>query len=157
QRALTEKQSRMLDLQMEHLHEERDLHHRHLALRFFGDRLRIGLQVVGLMVSALLFVAFGVYIVQAYNDHSIVIEAFDVPPDLAARGITGKVLATGMLDKLAALDKASASIRAANTYADSWRGIKVDIPETGISVGELNDYMRDWLGQRTHVTGEVVR
>ncbi len=156
-RALAEKQMQMLDLQMENLHEERELQHRHLALRYFGDRLRIGLQLVGLTFSAGVLIALGVFLWQAHEDHSVVVEAFDVPPDLAARGITGKVLAMEMLDKLSALDKSSASVRAASTYANNWSSIKVDIPDTGISVGDLNDVLRDWLGHRTHVTGELVR
>src|ERR1017187_9648010 len=51
---LTDAQRRLVGLQMEHLHEERAIHHRHLALKYFGDRLRIGLQLLvisfGLMV-----------------------------------------------------------------------------------------------------------
>jgi tetratricopeptide (TPR) repeat protein len=31
----------------------------------------------------------------------------------------------------------------------------VEIPDTGISIGELNRYLRRWLGKETHITGEI--
>jgi tetratricopeptide (TPR) repeat protein len=48
--------------------------------------------------------------------------------------------------------------RPASTYANDWGGeIKVEIPETGVSIGELNRYLRQWLGSQTSISGEVVR
>ena len=37
------------------------------------------------------------------------------------------------------------------------QGIKLDIPETGISLTELDDFLREKLGHDTHITGEIVR
>ena len=33
----------------------------------------------------------------------------------------------------------------------------MEIPETGVSLGELNRYLRQWLGHETRITGDVVR
>jgi hypothetical protein len=49
--ALLESQRKLLDLQIENLREERTLQHRHLAFRYFGDRLRIGLQLLAIAVG----------------------------------------------------------------------------------------------------------
>src|SRR5262249_49332554 len=35
--------------------------------------------------------------------------------------------------------------------------IKIDIPETGVSLGELEAFLRDRLGDDTRVSGEIVR
>ncbi len=45
------------------------------------------------------------------------------------------------------------------TYANDWgqQGIKLDIPETGVSLTELDDFLREKLGQESHITGEIVR
>ena len=157
-------QRRMLSLQMEHLHEQRALQvehlkqqEKHLRLRYFGDRLRIGLQLLGIVFGAAVAIALGAMAWNAHEDHGVSIEAFAVPPDLAQRGITGQVIASQLLDKLALLQAATVTARPASTYANDWGGdIKVEIPETGVSIGELNRYLREWLGSPTRITGEVI-
>jgi tetratricopeptide (TPR) repeat protein len=81
-----------------------------------------------------------------------------VPPDLAQRGLTGQVVASRILDRLSELQEQTVTGRPASTYANDWGDeIKMEIPETGVSIGELNRYLREWLGHETRVTGEVVR
>jgi tetratricopeptide (TPR) repeat protein len=158
-------QTRFLRLQSEHLHEQRALQVRylehqekHLKLRYFGDRLRIALQLLG-VVAGLAVVAFLAAMAwNAHRDRGVSIAAFSVPPDLAQRGLTGQVVASQLLDRLAGLQKQTVSGRPGSTYANDWGGdIKVEIPETGVSIGELNRYLREWLGRETRITGEVVR
>jgi tetratricopeptide (TPR) repeat protein len=159
------KQSRMLDLQMEHLHEQRALQVRHLEhqekhlkLRYFGDRLRIALQLLGVLAGLAVVAFLGAMAWNAHEDHGVAIAAFSVPPDLAQRGLTGQVAASQLLDRLAALQQQTVTARPASTYANDWGGdIKVEIPETGVSIGELNRYLREWLGSETRISGEIVR
>jgi len=93
---------------------------------------------------------------RAHEDYGVVIEAFSVPPDMAAKGITGEVLAAQMLDKLSAMQAATYSFRAPSNYVNAWSNdIKVEIPDTGVSVGEFNRYLSGWLGHETHISGEV--
>jgi hypothetical protein len=81
-----------------------------------------------------------------------------LPPDLASRGLSGEVVASQLLDKLARMQAETNSIRPAGTYRNNWGDdIKVEIPDTGISIGELNRYLRHWLGRETHITGEIYR
>src|SRR5262249_8767980 len=80
-----------------------------------------------------------------------------VPPDLAARGLTGQVVAARMLDNLSAMQAQNNSSRAPGSFANNWGDdLKVEIPETGVSVGELNRYLHRTLGRKTIITGEVV-
>jgi tetratricopeptide (TPR) repeat protein len=163
--AFLDTQTRMLELQMEHLHEQRSLQvehlkqqEKHLRLRYFGDRLRIGLQILGMVAGLAIVIFLGALAWNAHEDHGVSIEAFSVPPDLAQRGLTGQVIATQVLDRLASLQAQTVTSRPASTYANDWGGdIKVEIPETGVSIGELNRYLRQWLGSQTVITGEVVR
>ena len=87
-----DKQTRMLELQMEHLHEQRALQvehlkqqEKHLRLRYFADRLRIGLQLLGIVFGVAVALALGAMAWNAHEDHGVSIEAFAVPPDLAQR------------------------------------------------------------------------
>jgi tetratricopeptide (TPR) repeat protein len=158
-------QTRFLRLQSEHLHEQRALQvrylehqERHLKLRYFGDRLRVGLQLLTMLVGLAVVVILGSMAWQAHEDHGVTIEAFTVPPDLAARGLTGQVMASKVLDLLSQMQADTNTVRPAASYANDWAGdIKVAIPETGVSLGELNRALRQWLGRETHVTGELVR
>ncbi len=141
-------------LQLEHLRQQ-DKHHR---LRYFGDRLRIGLQLLAILFGLSVAVVFGAMAWQAHEDHGVSIAAFSVPPDLVQRGLTGQVIASRLLDRLADLQAQTVTARPASTYANDWGGdIKVEIPETGVSIGELNGYLRQWLGHETRISGEVVR
>jgi tetratricopeptide (TPR) repeat protein len=159
------KQSRLIDLQTEHLHEQRELQVRylghqekHLRLRYFGDRLRVGLQLLTILIGLAVVIILGSMAWQAHQDHGVVIEAFTVPPDLAARGLTGQVMASKVLDRLSQMQTDTSTGRPAKSYANDWAGdIKVAIPETGVSLGELNRALRQWLGRETHITGELVR
>jgi tetratricopeptide (TPR) repeat protein len=86
----------------------------------------------------------------------LVIEEFSVPPDLAAKGMTGQAVASLMLDKLTAMQNATASFRPARSYSNNWgNDLKVEIPDTGVSVGEAYRFLRGWLGHETRISGEV--
>jgi tetratricopeptide (TPR) repeat protein len=150
--------SRLLELQIHRLKREEELEVSHLRWRRFNDQLRGVLQIMAAAVAGLVVAAIGAAVWRAYQDDGVVIEAFSVPPDLAAKGLTGQVIAAQMQDKLSALQTATYSFRAPSSYASAWsKDIKVEIPETGVSIGEFDRYLADWLGHETHVRGEVWR
>ncbi len=77
---------------------------------------------------------------------------------MAARGVTGQAVAAELLDKLSEMQDATQSGRAANSYASNWGDdIKVQIPDTGVSVGEVYRALVLWLGHQSRITGEVYR
>jgi tetratricopeptide (TPR) repeat protein len=156
--AFLDEQTRLTRLQTEHLHEQRELTLSRMRLGRWKDRVSLALQLLTGLVG--LAVAAGVAVMawQAHQDHGLVVAPFSVPPDLAQRGLTGQVVASRVLDRLAELQNQTVTGRPPSTYANDWGDdIKVEIPETGVSIGELNRWLREWLGGETRVTGEVVR
>ena len=151
-------QTDLVRIQKEHLHEQRALMTSRLRLGRWKDRITLALQAMTAVVGAAVAASVAVMAWQASQDHGLSITPFSVPPDLAARGLTGQVAAAKVLDRLSELQAQTVSARPASTYDENWGDdIKVEIPETGVSLGELNRYLRQWLGHETRITGEVVR
>jgi tetratricopeptide (TPR) repeat protein len=156
--AFLDRQTRLLDLQTEHLHEQRELMLSRLRWGRFSDRLKALLQGLTVLVGTAVAGAIAVMAWQAHEDHGATIEAFSVPPDFAQRGLTGQVVASQLLDRIAEFQARTVTLRPASSYANDWGGdIKVEIPETGVSIGEMNRYLREWLGSQTRISGEIVR
>jgi tetratricopeptide (TPR) repeat protein len=156
--AFLEKQGRLIDLQTEHLHEQRELILSRLRWGRFSDRVKAAIQVMTALVGLAVALAIGAMAWRAHEDHGVTIAAFAVPPDFAQKGLTGQVVASQVLDRLADLEAKTVTARPASTYVNDWGGdIKVEIPETGVSLGELNRYLREWLGHETRISGEVIR
>ena len=156
--AFLDRQSRLTELQTEHLHEQRELVLSRLRLGRWKDRLSLTLQAMTAAVGVAFAGAVAVMAWQAHQDHGVSIAAFSVPPEFAQRGLTGQVVATEVLDRLSQLQAATITARPTSTYANDWGAdIKVEIPETGVSIGELSHWLREWLGSATRISGEVVR
>jgi tetratricopeptide (TPR) repeat protein len=156
--AYLRKHAALLDLQIENLKKLDAYETSHLRWRRFNDQMRGLLQMMAAAVAALVVFAIGAAVWSAHEADGVVIEAFSAPPDLAAKGLSGQVIATRLQDRLAALQAATFSYRAPSSYANNWGDdIKVQIPDTGVSIGELNRYLRNWLGHETHIAGEIWR
>jgi tetratricopeptide (TPR) repeat protein len=155
-RRYLDRQRALVDLQIKHFDEEHTLAIAAARRKGLLDRLRISLQVLVAAVVAAVVVAIALMLLDAINDRGVVIDAISVPEDLAQRGFTGETVAKHILDRLAEINAASGTIRAANSYSNSLGGgIKLEIPETGISIGELSRVVHERLGHTTHVTGEI--
>ena len=100
----------------------------------------------------------GLFVWDASRANGVVVEPFAVPPDMVQQGLSGPVLATQFLDKLTGMQAQTESLRAHSTYANDWSdNIAVEIPNTGVSIGELRSVLRQWLGHQTRLSGEVFR
>jgi tetratricopeptide (TPR) repeat protein len=152
------KQSRLAELQIDNLEKQDEFELSHLRFRRFSDYARFALEAVAACVVLAIGVAICGAVWSAAHDNSLVIEAFSVPPDLANRGLTGQAVAAQLQDKLAAMQNATDSARPPSSYANNWGSdIKVQIPDTGVSVGEFYRLLTAALGHQTHITGEVYR
>jgi hypothetical protein len=128
------------------------------GLRRFGLRMRYGLQLFTAAVAGLIGVSLLMMIVDAFNARSVVVEPFDAPPALATRGLSGKVVAGGVLDALTRLQAATRSSAAQRNLANAWTSdIKVEVPETGISIGELDRLLKSRFGHDTRIEGDLVQ
>ena len=157
--AFLDEQTELARLQKEHLHEQRELVLSRLRWGRFGDRLKALLQLMTVLVGLSIMALIATMAWQAHEASGLVIDAFSVPPDLSRDGLTGQVAAGRFLDKLQALQAASAnSDRPAETLQDDWGSeIKVEIPETGLTFGEFDKLLREKLGHVSHVSGEVLK
>lgn len=149
-------QRALVKLQIKHFDEERQLAIAAAKRRRLSDRLRIGLQLCVILVALGAVLGLAAMFWDALRDHGIKIEAFAVPADLADRGLTGQVVAKKLLDRFAEIDRDSTTVRAANSFANNWgKDIKVEVPETGISIGEISHWIHDRFGHSTRIDGEV--
>jgi tetratricopeptide (TPR) repeat protein len=157
--AFLDEQTELARLQKEHLHEQRELILSRLRWGRFSDRMKALLQVMTSLVGLAVVALVAAMAWQAHEARGLVIDAFSVPPDLARGGLTGEVVAGRFLDKLQAMQKATAqSDRPAQSFQDNWGSeIKVEIPETGLTFGEFEKLLRDKLGRVRHVSGELLK
>jgi tetratricopeptide (TPR) repeat protein len=156
QRSLISDQKNLVRLQAKELAHELELRHWSLLVRHLSSLLKLTFEV-GLAVAAAALACFlGAAVWNATHADGLVIERFSVPPDLAARGLTGDVVAGELLDRLTELNQSTLSVRTGKSYAASWGDeIKVEIPDTGVSVAEAYRFLRRWLGHESHISGAV--
>ena len=153
--AFLDDQRALIADQRHHLHEQ--FKHLHLSVweKQLGVLLRVATAFMGLGIAA----GLALMVWDAAHSNSLLIEPLSVPPDLAERGLSGQVIAAKLQDRLVFMERNTNSARPAKSYANSWgeHAIKLDIPETGISLTELDNYLRARLDHDIHVSGEVVR
>jgi hypothetical protein len=151
-------QRRLINIQAEHLHEQRELQLAHLRVRRWKDRLSLSLQGLAVLAGAVIALGFAAMAWHAHEDRGLLIDAFSVPPDLSAEGLSGSVIAQRFLDKLDELQTATESDRPAATFQNNWGDdIKVEIPETGLKLGDVEKLLRDRFGNVSHVTGDIYK
>jgi tetratricopeptide (TPR) repeat protein len=152
------RQGRLTELQIGQLEQSEHFEFAHLRFRHFSDIGKLGLQIAGGLVILLAVAGLGTMVWNAAQSRGMVVEAFSVPPDLAQNGMSGSVLANRLIDRFGQLQSSGLAINqgSASYRIDSADAVRVEIPETGISVGELDRYLRQWLGREAHVSGDLV-
>jgi tetratricopeptide (TPR) repeat protein len=164
-KAFLEKQSRLLEAQTDQLNEERPIRLRHLhgqsresKIRRLGQRIRVAMQILTALVVAVIVLGLGVMIHDAFTSRTVVVELFDAPPALAARGVSGKVVAAGVLDALQQLQDATRGKTKGLATQSAWSSeLKIEVPETGISIGEIDRLLHQRFGHDLHIEGELVQ
>jgi tetratricopeptide (TPR) repeat protein len=133
-------------------------HEQLIGWQIMKERAGFALRCLTGIVGIIFAVGLGSLVWSASQERGLVIEPFSVPPEFAEKGVTGQVIASRLLDRLSEMSDQTQSVRAPSTYANNWNGdIKVQIPQTGVSVGELRRYLVEWLGQQTTIGGELYR
>ena len=157
-KAYLNKQAQLVEIQTEHLHEQRAVQLSSLKLRRSIDRLKLGMQLFITLAVTVIGVGLAVMIVDAFRSRSVVVEAFDAPPALSARGLSGKVVAGDVLDALTRLQAATRSTAAQRSLANAWTSdIRIEIPETGVSIGEIDRMLKARFGHDLHIEGALVQ
>jgi tetratricopeptide (TPR) repeat protein len=127
-------------------------------LRRFGLRLRNGMQIFLALAATVIGLGVLVMLYDAFASRSVVVDAFKAPPALASRGLTGDVVAVGVLDALQKMQEVTrTSDKGLNTRGAWASDIKVEVPETGVSIGEINRMLHERFGHDLHIDGELVQ
>ena len=116
-----------------------------------GFALKVGLGIVGLMLVA----ALGWAAWDASRASGTVIAPFDSAPALEAQGLTGTVIASEIVGRVAVMQRSTGSDRQSRGSSSSVDQINLVIPQTGISVGEAQRLLRAWLGHEMRISGSL--
>ena len=163
--AFLKEQTRLLLTQRHHLDDEHALRmtqlgHQSKLLRGqrIGQGFRIAFQMAMVLLALVIIIGIGVMLHDAFTSRSVVIESFDAPASLVARGITGKAVASGLLDELTRLQGATLGLRdRKRSLRNAWSSdVQLAVPEVGISIGEINRLLKARLGHDLHISGDVV-
>lgn len=128
-----------------------------------NERFRARIKAVrDLSIAAtviLLLAAVGAMAWSARQANEVVLQAFVVPPDMAAQGLTGEAVAGELLDRMEVIQtKAEAGTVFSQAEArGEGETVRVEIPQTGVSLGEVERYLRQRLGRQTIVSGALRR
>jgi tetratricopeptide (TPR) repeat protein len=158
-------QSELLRVQKKHLEDEHAarLHYlqgqaREVDLRRLGLRLRVGFQLfTGLLATA---IGFGLLLMihDAVTSRSVVIDPIDIAPNIAPQVPSGKIVAAGLLDVLANIQAATRTNAERRLLSNAWTNeISIEVPETGVSFGQLERMLRTRFGHDQHIDGDLVQ
>ena len=157
-------QSVLLKIQAQHLKEEHQLRLRYLsgqvgesAIRRFGARIRAAIQLAA--AALVILVAGGVVtlLYEAFHSRNVVVEPFQAPASTAARGLTGEVAASRILDELTRLQAANHAHIYERGARSAWSGeVKLAVPETGFSLSEFSRLLKARFGNDIHIDGDLV-
>ncbi len=145
-------------IQAEKLRHEVPFEHSHLRWRRFDDRMKGATRLLLVAVGALLVGAVVAAIWEASQAEGLVVDAFSVPPAFAASGVAADVLADDLTTRLAAIrDFANdhSLTRSKDVNQDRNQEIKVEIPDTGISLTQAWRYLKSWLGHERRLNGNL--
>ena len=135
-----------------------ELEMHHLRLGHFDRQLTVALKLLTAALGLVIAVALAAAVWDAVHADSVVVDAFRAPPGMAADGLDGTVVAARVLDELQRLQGVSRASIVKRGIKDAWSSdIKLDVPETGVSVGEIVRYLHAWLGHETHISGELTK
>ena len=152
--AFLDDQRALITDQRHHLREQ----FKQLRLGIFGQRLSIALKALIAMLGVAIAAGLGVAVWNAAHADGMVVDAFSVPPQLSEAGVTGEVAADDLTARIGAIRTIAVNrslTGSKNVRKDSAEDIKVEIPETGVSLGQAWRYLRLWLGHERHLSGNL--
>ena len=158
-------QAHLLAMQAHQLEAEHPLRLRSLqsaskegVMRRAGLRIRLGIQSATFIVVLGIFLGLISMVHDAWSSHAVVVDAFDTPPALAPTGLNGKVVATGILDELGKMQNATRTETKGLEARSAWAAdVTIEVPETGISIGEIDKILHRRLGNDIHIGGDLVQ
>jgi len=155
--AFLKEQTELLKAQRKTVEAEHEYFELEWGPRLLGIRLRIAFQVFIALVATIIGVGIAIMIHDAITSRRVVIEPLRMPATLAARGFDGTIAAGAILDELSRLQDATHSSAAARGLSGGWAdNIKLEVPETGISIGEISRLLKERFGHDLHIDGDLI-
>jgi tetratricopeptide (TPR) repeat protein len=155
--AFLRKQTELLEAQRKTVETEHEFFEVEWGPRLLGIRLRIAFQVFAAIAATVIGVGVIVMIYDAVKSHNVVIDAFDIAPNLSGEVPSGKIVAAGLLDVLTRIQAATRSSAEHRSLSNAWTNdIAIEVPETGISLGQLERILRTRFGHDQHIDGDLV-
>jgi tetratricopeptide (TPR) repeat protein len=152
------KQSHLVEIQTEHLHEQRAVNLQLLKLKRLGERLRVGLQVFLILVASAIGIGAIMMVRDAVESRGVVIDEIDIAPNVSAQVPSGKIVAAGLLDVLTRIQAASRASIEHRNLSNAWTNeISIEVPETGVSVGQLERVLKARFGHDQHIEGDLAK
>jgi tetratricopeptide (TPR) repeat protein len=153
-----ERQAKLVAIQTEHLHEQREVILANLKLKRWGERIKIAIQIFFAIGFSTIAVALLAMVYDAATSRSVVVEPFDAPPAVAAQGLTGEVAARQLASRMDTIRRIANAVSLAQsdeTRAETGKPIKLEIPETGVSLEDLSRFLHVALGHERHIGGDL--
>ena len=156
-RALLHERARLAQIDVEAHHEKRESLWQRF-LKFAGQSGSLSLSVATTLLLVIILIVLGRAVVQAWFERGLVVEAFSVPPDAAAKGLTGQVLASQILDRIVYMQSKTVVRAASNSLqvVPPDVPVKVEISSATITLDAIYTYMRVMFGHESFVSGELV-
>jgi len=156
--AFFREQVEVLKVQKKALEAEHQFFEAEWGPRLLGLRLRIGFQVFFALFATVIGIGLAIVIFAAVQSRSVVIDPFDIAPNVAGQVPGGKILAAGLLDVLTRIQAATRTSAEHRALSNAWTNeIAIDVPETGISIGQLERMLKTRFGHDQHIDGDLVQ
>ena len=151
------KQGRLVDLQVHHFDEERKLSIEAAKRKRFFDHLRMSFQVFMVMVAASIGLGAILMIWDAVHSNSVVIDPIEISSNIASQVPNGRIISAGLLDVLSHIQAASRTNSKQRQLSNAWTNdIAIEVPETGMSIGQIERTLKARFGHDQHIDGDVV-
>jgi tetratricopeptide (TPR) repeat protein len=158
-------QAHLLRVQIHCIQDEHNLRVQQLRdqlregrIRRIGQRMRVITQILTTLAVGALSVGVLVMLSDALNSRNVIVDAFQTPAVLAPRGVTGQAVAGQVLDALQRLQDATRTVTKGLHSHNAWSSdLKIEVPETGVSIGEIDRMLHERLGHDVHIDGELIQ
>jgi tetratricopeptide (TPR) repeat protein len=155
--AMFRKQTEVLQVQKTNLQAEYEFFEAEWNPRLLALRLRTGFQVFFALFATVIGLGLAIVIYEAVQSRNVVVDPFSVPPSLEQKGLTGRVVAAGLLDVLSKIQVGTRSSAAHPSVISAWyNDVTIEVPEAGISIGQLERVIKTRFGHDQHIEGDLV-
>lgn len=135
---------------------DHDIAYRYLQVR--NERVSLTLRRLTTAVGTVAGATVALMAWSAWRASGAVVESFEAPPALAQRGLSGNVVAASFQDALATIQGNVRTTARRRAIDNAWTGdISVQVPQTGVSIGEVDRLLRRKLGSETYISGSLVQ